>query len=113
ERPAPAIEGIAYFTVSELLQNISKHSRAHTAKVDVWRAKHRLLIQVRDDGRGGATTDGGTGLAGLAERLGSVDGLFVVDSPAGGPTTVTAELPWHHRTGAAAGAAAARRRRKV
>ncbi|GHG76182.1 sensor histidine kinase [Streptomyces griseocarneus] len=98
-RPAPAIEGIAYFTVSELLQNISKHSRAATAGVEVWRKRDRLLIQVRDDGRGGASTSGGSGLAGLAERLGSVDGRFVVDSPAGGPTVVTAELPWRDRTG--------------
>ncbi|MFI9254926.1 sensor histidine kinase [Streptomyces sp. NPDC053069] len=98
DRPAPAIEGIAYFTVSELLQNISKHSRARSASVDVWRAEERLLIQVRDDGRGGARLEGGTGMRGLAERLGAVDGLFVLDSPAGGPTVVTAELPWRDRT---------------
>ncbi|MBM9619984.1 sensor histidine kinase [Streptomyces zhihengii] len=97
ERPAAAIEGIAYFTVSELLQNISKHARATRAGVDVWRADTRLLIQVTDDGRGGARLDGGTGMAGLAERLGAVDGLFALDSPAGGPTTVTAELPWRDR----------------
>ncbi|MFJ8791034.1 sensor histidine kinase [Streptomyces sp. NPDC102462] len=97
-RPAAAIEGIAYFTVSELLQNISKHSGARTASVDVWRSEDRLLIQVRDDGRGGARLDAGSGMRGLAERLGAVDGLFVVDSPVGGPTTVTAELPWRDRT---------------
>ncbi|MFG2964453.1 sensor histidine kinase [Streptomyces sp. NPDC048288] len=97
-RPAPAIEGIAYFTVSELLQNISKHSGARTASVEVWRTEDRLLIQVRDDGRGGANLDGGSGMRGLADRLGAVDGLFVVDSPAGGPTTVTAELPWRDRS---------------
>ncbi|WP_073753382.1 sensor histidine kinase [Streptomyces sp. CB03234] len=97
ERPAPAIEGIAYFTVSELLQNVSKHSRARTAAVDVWRSDDRLLIQVTDDGLGGARLDGGTGMAGLAERLGAVDGLFVLESPVGGPTTVTAELPWRRR----------------
>ncbi|MFD3585582.1 sensor histidine kinase [Streptomyces sp. NPDC058683] len=96
-RPAPAIEGIAYFTVSELLQNISKHSGARSASVDVWRTDDRLLIQVTDDGQGGASLDGGTGMRGLADRLGAVDGLFVVDSPAGGPTTVTAELPWRDR----------------
>ncbi|MGW5665702.1 sensor histidine kinase [Streptomyces sp. NPDC003758] len=96
-RPAAAIEGIAYFTVSELLQNISKHSRARSASVEVWRAHERLLIQVSDDGRGGAHLDGGTGMAGLAERLDAVDGLFVVDSPVGGPTTITAELPWRDR----------------
>ncbi|MFE2808962.1 sensor histidine kinase [Streptomyces nigra] len=96
-RPAEAIEGIAYFTVSELLQNVSKHSAAASASVDVWRRDDRLLIQVRDDGRGGARLDGGTGMRGLADRLGAVDGLFVVDSPDGGPTTVTAELPWRPR----------------
>jgi signal transduction histidine kinase len=96
-RPAPAIEGIVYFTVSELLQNVSKHSRARTASVEVWRAGKRLLLQVRDDGVGGAALSGGTGMAGLADRLGAVDGLFVIDSPAGGPTVVTAELPWRDR----------------
>ncbi|KMS70016.1 histidine kinase [Streptomyces leeuwenhoekii] len=96
-RPAAAIEGIAYFTVSELLQNISKHSGASSASVEVWRTEDRLLIQVWDDGRGGARLEGGTGMRGLADRLGAVDGLFVVDSPEGGPTTVTAELPWRDR----------------
>ncbi|MEZ7002450.1 sensor histidine kinase [Streptomyces sp. AD55] len=94
ERPAAAIEGIAYFTVSELLQNISKHARAASAAVDVWRAEDRLLLQVVDNGVGGARVSPGSGLAGLAERLGAVDGVLVVDSPAGGPTRVTAELPW-------------------
>ncbi|EPD89130.1 MULTISPECIES: sensor histidine kinase [Streptomyces] len=94
ERPAAAIEGIAYFTVSELLQNISKHSAARRGSVEIWRSGQRLLIQVTDDGKGGASVEGGSGLAGLADRLGAVDGLLAVHSPAGGPTTVTAELPW-------------------
>ncbi|WP_112465438.1 sensor histidine kinase [Streptomyces triticisoli] len=94
QRPAPAIEGIAYFTVSELLQNVSKHSGARSASVDVWRAENRLMLQVVDDGVGGADPSEGSGLAGLAERLDAVDGILVVDSPAGGPTRVTAELPW-------------------
>ncbi|AOR37151.1 histidine kinase [Streptomyces fodineus] len=93
-RPAPAIEGIAYFTVSELLQNISKHSRARSASVDVWRTENRLMLQVADDGVGGADVSRGSGLAGLAGRLDAVDGVLVVDSPAGGPTRVIAELPW-------------------
>ncbi|WP_327728204.1 sensor domain-containing protein [Streptomyces sp. NBC_00487] len=93
-RPVPAIEGIAYFTVSELLQNVSKHAGATRATVDVWRVENRLMLQVIDDGVGGADTRGGSGLAGLAERIGAVDGILVVDSPAGGPTRVTAELPW-------------------
>ncbi|MER6382364.1 sensor histidine kinase [Streptomyces sp. NPDC001118] len=93
-RPAPAIEGIAYFTVSELLQNISKHSRARSASVDVWHTEDRLMLQVTDDGVGGADVSRGSGLAGLAGRLGAVDGVLVVDSPTGGPTRVIAELPW-------------------
>ncbi|MEV4034445.1 sensor histidine kinase [Streptomyces umbrinus] len=93
-RPAPAIEGIAYFTVSELLQNISKHSGATRASVDVWRIENRLMIQVVDNGVGGADVAAGSGLAGLAERLDSVDGILVVDSPVAGPTRITAELPW-------------------
>ncbi|MET8131946.1 sensor domain-containing protein [Streptomyces sp. NPDC005251] len=93
-RPAPAIEGIAYFTVSELLQNVSKHSRATRATVDVWRVENRLMIQVGDNGVGGADASEGSGLAGLAERLDAVDGILVVDSPVAGPTRITAELPW-------------------
>lgn len=94
-RPAPAVEGIAYFTVSELLQNVSKHSGAHRATVDVRRSGDRLLIRVADDGRGGAGA--GSGLAGLAERLDAVDGVLAVHSPTGGPTTVNAALPWRDR----------------
>ncbi|MCK1795376.1 sensor domain-containing protein [Streptomyces sp. XM4193] len=93
-RPAPAIEAIAYFTVSELLQNISKHSHATQADVELWRTKNRLLIQITDNGQGGATTQTGTGLKGLADRLNSVDGLLLIHSPPGGPTTITIELPW-------------------
>ncbi|WP_031524118.1 sensor histidine kinase [Streptomyces sp. NRRL F-5123] len=93
-RPVPAIEGIAYFTVSELLQNVSKHSGASRATVDVWQVEDRLMVTVTDNGRGGAGLDAGSGLAGLAERLDSVDGILAVDSPAGGPTRIAAELPW-------------------
>jgi signal transduction histidine kinase len=77
--------------------------------VDVWRSDDRLLIQVWDDGRGGASLERGTGMRGLAERLGAVDGLFVVESPEGGPTTVTAELPWRDRA-AGSGRGATRNR---
>jgi signal transduction histidine kinase len=93
-RPVPAIEGIAYFTVSELLQNVSKHSGASRASVDVWRVEDRMLLHVHDNGRGGASVASGSGLAGLADRLDAVDGVLAVDSPAGGPTRITAELPW-------------------
>ncbi len=93
-RPVAAIEGIAYFTVSELLRNVTEHARARRARVDVWRSGDRLMLQVRDDGVGGAEAAAGRSLAALSERVGAVDGVLVVDSPAGGPTTVTAELPW-------------------
>ncbi|MFG2818737.1 sensor histidine kinase [Kitasatospora sp. NPDC048365] len=96
-RPDSAVEGIAYFTVSELLTNVSKHSGARSATVDVWRHDDRLMLLVQDDGAGGATTRPGGGLAGLAERVGAVDGVFLVESPAGGPTSVTVELPWRTR----------------
>ncbi|MER8093321.1 sensor histidine kinase [Streptomyces goshikiensis] len=96
-RPAAAIEGIAYFVVSELLQNVSKHAQARGAGVEVWRSGARLLIRVSDDGRGGASALAGSGMAGLAERLGAVDGVFLVDSPEGAGTVVTAELPWRDR----------------
>ena len=93
-RPDSAVEGIAYFTVSELLTNVSKHAGARTATVDAWRSGDRLMLQVGDDGRGGAVENPGGGLAGLADRIRAVDGVFLVDSPVGGPTTVTVELPW-------------------
>ncbi|MEV7778185.1 sensor domain-containing protein [Kitasatospora sp. NPDC088351] len=98
ERPDSAVEGIAYFTVSELLTNVSKHSGARTATVDAWRAGDQLMLLVQDDGKGGAAAYPGSGLAGLAERVRAVDGVFLVESPDGGPTTVTIELPWRTRT---------------
>lgn len=97
-RPAEAIEGIAYFVVSELLQNVSKHAQARMAGVEVWRSQERLLIRVSDDGRGGASALAGSGLAGLGERLDAVDGVLVVESPEGAGTVVTAELPWRDRS---------------
>ena len=98
ERPDSAVEGIAYFTVSELLTNVSKHAGARTASVDVWRSDNQLMVLVHDDGRGGAAPYPGSGLGGLAERIRAVDGVFLVNSPEGGPTTVTVELPWRTRT---------------
>ncbi|WP_030262673.1 sensor histidine kinase [Streptomyces violens] len=93
-RPAAAIEGIAYFTVSELLQNVSEHAQASSASVDVWRSGDRLMVLISDNGRGGARTRPGSGLSGLTDRLNAMDGLLLIDSPAGGPTAITAELPW-------------------
>ncbi|MFF7586352.1 sensor histidine kinase [Kitasatospora purpeofusca] len=93
QRPEPAIEQAVYYCVAELLTNIAKHSGARSAELAVRAADGRVRVLVRDDGRGGAAPGGGSGLAGLAERLAAVDGVLRVDSPPGGPTTVTAELP--------------------
>ncbi|RZU52362.1 signal transduction histidine kinase [Krasilnikovia cinnamomea] len=93
-RCSPSIEAIAYFAVSEALTNVAKHADASRAEVVARRAGDRLVVTVTDDGRGGASADGaGTGLRGLAQRVAAVDGALTVVSPAGGPTTVTVEIP--------------------
>nr|WP_203601542.1 sensor histidine kinase [Streptomyces sp. SID9727] len=93
ERPDPAIERALYFCAAELLTNVAKHSGAHSAELTAGRTRDRIRLSVGDDGRGGATPGAGTGLTGLAERLAAVDGELRIDSPPGGPTVVTAELP--------------------
>jgi len=92
-RPAPVIEAVAYFVVSEGLSNIVKHAQATEAAIFVQRAGDRLHVIVTDDGGGGADPAQGTGLAGLARRAASVDGTFEIDSPPGGPTLLTVDLP--------------------
>jgi signal transduction histidine kinase len=92
-RCSTTIEAIAYFTVSEALTNVAKHAAAESAEVTLRRADGRLTITVTDDGRGGASLDPAGGLNGLAHRAAAVDGTMSVVSPAGGPTTVTVELP--------------------
>jgi signal transduction histidine kinase len=92
-RPAPVIEAVAYFVVSEGLANIVKHSQATEAAVFVQRSGDRLHVIVTDDGVGGADPSRGTGLAGLARRAASVDGTFEIDSPPDGPTLLTVDLP--------------------
>ncbi|MER7807557.1 sensor domain-containing protein [Streptomyces sp900116325] len=95
ERPGEATETIAYFCAAELLTNAAKHAGATRAEVAVHAKDGALRLSVHDDGRGGARprAGGGTGLAGLSERVSTVDGRLLIDSPAGGPTTVTIELP--------------------
>ncbi|MET9463926.1 histidine kinase [Streptomyces sp. NPDC006544] len=93
-RPGPTVEAVAYFVVSEALANVAKHARAKRCRVHVARtAADVLRLTVTDDGVGGADPAGGTGLTGLRKRVGSVDGTIMIDSPLGGPTTVTVELP--------------------
>jgi signal transduction histidine kinase len=84
---------MAYFCTAELLTNVAKHSGASRAELDLFSGSGRLVVTVRDDGRGGARTGAGTGLTGLTERIATVDGRLVVDSPHGGPTVVRIELP--------------------
>jgi signal transduction histidine kinase len=94
-RPTQAIETIAYFSAAELLANVAKHSGARGARVDVTGREGRLHLTVADDGVGGAAPEAGSGLTGLADRVHAVDGSLQVDSPPGGPTVVTVELPLH------------------
>jgi signal transduction histidine kinase len=95
ERPSPAIESIAYFCAAELLANVTKHSGASRATITAGDQGGRLLMTVTDDGAGGARLTSGGGLAGLLERVQTVDGRLDIDSPPGGPTIVTIELPSH------------------
>jgi len=94
-RPSPAIEAIAYFCAAELLANAAKHGAATRACVTLAERGPGLALAVTDDGRGGAHLAPGGGLAGLAERVQTVDGRLDLVSPPGGPTTITIELPGH------------------
>ena len=93
--PSPAIEAIAYFCAAELLANVAKHSGAAHAAIDVSDGTGRLRLAVTDNGTGGAHLAPGGGLAGLLERVQTVDGHLDVSSPPGGPTRVTIDLPVH------------------
>ena len=95
ERPSAAIETIAYFCAAELLTNVTKHSGATHATLEAIHMSGLLRVRVSDDGCGGARVDASGGLAGLAERIKTVDGRMQLSSPPGGPTAVTVELPSH------------------
>ena len=92
-RCSPTTEAIAYFVVSEALANVAKHAGAHRVDIVARRSDGQLHISVTDDGVGGAESHEGGGLAGLADRVGGVDGTLDIQSPVGGPTVVTVELP--------------------
>ncbi|MBV9447836.1 MAG: sensor domain-containing protein [Streptosporangiaceae bacterium] len=94
ERPAPAIETIAYFCAAELIANATKHSYADIIEIEINYERSGLLrLRISDDGVGGADQARGSGLAGLAQRVSTVDGRLDVSSPPGGPTVVLVELP--------------------
>ncbi len=95
ERPSAAIETIAYFCAAELLTNVAKHSGARHATLEVVHVPGLLRVRVSDDGSGGARIEARGGLAGLDERVRTVDGRLQVSSPPHGPTVVTVELPSH------------------
>jgi signal transduction histidine kinase len=86
------VETAAYFVVSEAVTNAVKHAAATAVSVRVFRDGGRLTVRVEDDGAGGADPAGG-GLSGLRGRVAALDGTLHVDSPLGGPTVITAELP--------------------
>jgi signal transduction histidine kinase len=89
-----AREAAAYFVVAEALANARKHASPSRISVRAWEdAADRLIVEVVDDGVGGANPDSGSGLAGLRKRVAALDGELTVVSPPGGPTMVRAELP--------------------
>ena len=93
DRLPAAVEAAAWFIVAEALTNVARHSGAAYAEVVVTRTGDDLVVEVRDDGAGGADASRGTGLLGLADRVAVLDGRIMLSSPPGGPTTLRAELP--------------------
>ena len=92
DRPGPAVETAAYFTVSEALANAIKHGRVTRVGITIRAANSALVTEISDDGVGGADPDG-RGLRGLRQRVEALDGTFRVSSPEGGPTTIRAVMP--------------------
>ena len=90
--PAP-VESAAYFAVSELLANVSKHAEARQTWIDIRHTDGMLRIGVTDNGHGGADPARGSGLHGIERRLAPFDGVLAVSSPPGGPTAITMEIP--------------------
>lgn len=93
DRLPPPVESAAYFMVSEALVNVAKHARAEHAHVRARLTDGALVVEVTDDGAGGADPEQGSGLQGLADRLAVVHGTLGVSSPPGGPTTVRMTIP--------------------
>jgi len=93
ERAPDAVEAAAYFVVSEALTNVARYAGARRAVVRVAREDGCLRVEVEDDGRGGATVQGGSGLRGLADRVGALGGTLRVSSAQSRGTLLSAELP--------------------
>jgi signal transduction histidine kinase len=92
-RPPSVVETTTYFIVCESLTNIVKYAGATRATVKIWRTHDTVVVEITDDGRGGAVIRPGGGLAGLTDRAATIDGVITVVSPPGGPTVVRADLP--------------------
>jgi signal transduction histidine kinase len=92
-RPEPPVESAAYFAVCELLANVTKHACARQAWIDMRHERGLLRVDVSDDGHGGADPGRGTGLRGIERRLAAFDGILALNSPPGGPTVATMEIP--------------------
>ncbi|WP_324785748.1 sensor histidine kinase [Streptomyces sp. H51] len=92
-RPPQAVESAAYFVVCEALANVARHSGAGRARVSGGHRGGRLVLEVSDDGRGGADPSAGSGLTGLADRVSVLDGRLALTSPPGGPTLLRVEFP--------------------
>jgi PAS domain S-box-containing protein len=93
ERLDPTVEITAYFVVAEALTNVARYAEAGRAYVSVRRVGASLIVEVRDDGRGGASMDGGSGLRGLLDRVSALGGTLSIGSPEGEGTVLRAELP--------------------
>ena len=93
ERLPGPVEAAAYYLVAEALTNVAKYAQASAVTVGVERVNGHACIEVRDDGVGGAATEGGSGLRGLADRVEALGGRFLVSSPEGAGTTLRAEIP--------------------
>ncbi|MFC6879833.1 MULTISPECIES: sensor histidine kinase [Actinomadura] len=98
ERLPPHEEGTAYFVAAEALANVAKHSRATRAALTAATRGRTLVLEVEDDGRGGADPGRGTGLTGLADRVAVIGGRMLLSSPAGGPTLLRVEIPCGRRS---------------
>jgi signal transduction histidine kinase len=94
QRPSDATASAVYFSTAELLTNVALHAEASRVWIEVRAGERDLRLTVRDDGRGGARVDAaGTGLSGLARRAAALDGALSVQSPIGGPTSITVTMP--------------------
>jgi signal transduction histidine kinase len=93
DRLRPELESTAYFVASEALTNVAKHAGASSASIRACVENGKLVIEVSDNGVGGAAADGGSGLRGLADRVEAQGGRLRIESPAGGGTRVRGEIP--------------------